>query len=163
MRRAEEFRYVVLAAQREGNRLLSLALQELGLTPAWAEAIVILDERSPLTVKELGDLLVCEGSHPSRLVERMVQAGLVERAASSTDTRAVELRLSTAAQDLVPKVRAIEDALYGLIDATLPEAAVATVIETLSTVVSGSPSGAALERRRRHQQVRAAGPQIGRK
>ena len=121
---------------------------------------MILDERSPLTVKELGDLLVCESSHPSRLVERMVRAGLVERAASSVDTRAVELRLSTAAQDLVPQVRVIEDALYDFIDATLPEAAVATVIETLGTVVSGSPSGAALERRRRHQQVRHAGLQL---
>jgi DNA-binding MarR family transcriptional regulator len=133
-------------------------LQDLGVTPAWAEAIEILNEGSPLTVKELGDLLVCERNHPSRLVERMVRAGLLERAASSADTRAVELRLSTVAQDLVPRVRAIEEALYDLIDATLPDPAVATVIESLNTLVSGTPSGAALERRRRHQQLHHAGP-----
>ncbi len=163
MRRAEEFRYVVLAAQREGNRLLSSALEGIGLTPAWAEAIMILEESGPITVKELGELLVCESSHPSRLVERMVVAGLVERAASSTDSRAVNLSLSATAHGLVPKIRSVEDAVYGLIDSALPENVLATVIEALSIVVSGSHSGLALEKRRHHQQVSDTEALVGRR
>lgn len=151
MRPAEEFRYVVLAAQREGNRLLAAALRELDLTPAWAETLVILDERSPLTVKELGDLLVCESDHPSRLVDRMARAGLLERTALPSDRRAVHLRLTPSAQALVAQVRAIEDAMYDFLEATMPEEALNTVIFTLSTLVSGQAAGLALGRRKQHQ------------
>ena len=151
MRRAEELRYAVLAAQREGNRVLAAALRELGLTPAWAEALVVLDEWSPLTVRQLGDLLVCEGDHPSRLVDRMARAGLVERAASTSDRRAVELRLSSRGGVLVPQVRVVEDGLYSAIEELLPDEAVDTVVAILGALVSGRPAGEALERRRSHQ------------
>jgi len=151
VRPAEEFRYVVLAAQREGNRLLAAALRELDLTPAWAETLVILDERSPLTVTELGDLLVCESDHPSRLVDRMARAGLLERTALPSDRRAVHLRLTPSAQVLVAQVRAIEDAMYDFLERAVPEEALNTVISTLSTLVSGQAAGLALERRKQHQ------------
>jgi MarR family transcriptional regulator, organic hydroperoxide resistance regulator len=151
VRPAEEFRYVVLAAQREGNRLLAAALRELDLTPAWAETLVILDERSPLTVKELGDLLVCENDHPSRLVDRMARAGLLERTALPSDRRAVHLRLTPAAQVLVAQVRAIEDEMYDFLEQAVPEQSLNTVIFTLSTLVSGQGAGLALERRKQHQ------------
>jgi DNA-binding MarR family transcriptional regulator len=150
VRRGEEFRYVVLAAQREGNRRLAAALRELNLTPAWAEVLIILDEHSPLTVKELGDLLVCESDHPSRLVNRMVSAGLLERRALASDRRAVALELTPAATELVSQVRAIEDGIYDFLEA-LPADSLSTVIATLSTLVAGQPSGLALERRKRHQ------------
>ena len=85
MRQAEEFRYVVLPAQAEGSRPLAGALRNLGLTPAWAETIGILQEDSPLTVDQLGELLVCESDHPSRLVERTARVGLLERITSFSD------------------------------------------------------------------------------
>lgn len=40
----EELRYLVLAAQREGNRLLADGLQPLGLTPSQAEALRLLED-----------------------------------------------------------------------------------------------------------------------
>lgn len=141
----------MLAAQREGNRLLAAALRELDLTPAWAETLVILDERSPLTVKELGDLLVCESDHPSRLVDRMARAGLLERTALPSDRRAVHLRLTPSAQVLVAQVRAIEEEMYDFLEQAVPEEAINTVILTLSTLVSGQTAGLALERRKQHQ------------
>ncbi len=153
MRRGEAFRYLVLAAQREGNRGLAAALRELGLTPAWAEVLVILDEHSPLTVKGLGELLVCESDHPSRLVKRMVAAGLLERRALATDRRAVALALTPAASELVSRVRMIEDGLYDFLEQALPAADLDTVISSLSALVSGQPSGLALDRRRQHQQA----------
>ena len=82
MRAGEHLRYLVLAAQREGNRMFAAALRPLNLTPAWAEALSVLDKREPLTIRELGLLLVCEGEHPSRLVNRMVIAGLLSVAAA---------------------------------------------------------------------------------
>jgi DNA-binding MarR family transcriptional regulator len=151
VRDAEEFRYLVLAAQREGSRLLAGALRPLGLTPAWAEAIIILDERSPLTVKELGDLLVCESDHPSRLADRMSRTGLIERIPSPSDGRAVELRLTSAARALVPQVRSIEDDVYSYLEQALPGGAMAAATAALQAAVTGLPAGDALERRKHHQ------------
>ena len=75
MRRAEQIRYLILAAQREGNRQLSSALAQLGLTPAQSEALRILDDHGPLALKRLGDMLVCDtGTSPSRIVDRLVAA-----------------------------------------------------------------------------------------
>ena len=151
MRQAEQFRYLILAAQREGNRLLASALRELGLTPAWAEAIVILHEHTPRTVRELGDLLVCEGDHPSRLVERMARAGLVNRLPSPTDRRAVELRLSLTAESLVPQIRTVENRIYDYVDQLLPAVDIEVAIATLRSLVIGTPAGVAFERRIQRQ------------
>ena len=37
MRPVEELRFLILAAQREGNRMLAQALRPLGITPAQAD------------------------------------------------------------------------------------------------------------------------------
>ena len=68
METIEELRYLVLGAQREGARSLAELLQPAGLTAAQAEVIAVLrDADRPLTVREVGDRLVCEGGSPSRL------------------------------------------------------------------------------------------------
>ena len=103
MRSGEELRYLVLAAQREGNRIFAAGVKPLGLTPAWAEVITVLSAREPLTIRELGLLLVCEGDHPSRLVKRMTAAGLLTTEAPPGDERARWLRLTPAARALLPR------------------------------------------------------------
>src|SRR5262245_7452406 len=80
MKVVEELRYLVLAIQREGNRLLAAELRPLGITPSQAEVLRVLRDHGPLTLNALGDLLVCEtGNSPSRLVDRLVAQGLVKR------------------------------------------------------------------------------------
>src|SRR5204862_2497912 len=71
---AEELRYLILALQREGNRLLAAGLRALELTPSQAETLRVLADHQPLTLTGLGELLVCEtGDNPSRLVDRLVK------------------------------------------------------------------------------------------
>ena len=95
MHRSEELRYLILAAQREGNRMLAQALKPLGVTPSQAEVLSLLRTRRPLSLNGLGDLLVCEsGNSPSRLVDRLVAAGLVMRQTDDTDRRHVKLSLT---------------------------------------------------------------------
>src|SRR5215831_19475198 len=93
MQPVEELRYLILAAQREGNRILAEALRPLGLTPSQAEALRVLQDHEPLSLIALGDLLVCETGSPSRLVQGLVEDGLVERVPSTTDKRMVTLTL----------------------------------------------------------------------
>jgi MarR family transcriptional regulator, organic hydroperoxide resistance regulator len=147
VRAGEHLRYLVLAAQREGNRLFAAALKPLGLTPAWAETISVLDEREPLTIRELGLLLVCEGDHPSRLVNRMVSAGLLSTGPSPDDDRARLVTLTPAARDLLPRLREIEDQLHTAIEQTANPASLEACRAVLGNFIDGLPAGEALQRR----------------
>jgi hypothetical protein len=48
MRPLEEAALLILAAQREGHRLMASALRPLGVTPAQAEVLQVLADRQPL-------------------------------------------------------------------------------------------------------------------
>ncbi|MEV1175910.1 MarR family transcriptional regulator [Nonomuraea sp. NPDC049784] len=148
MRPAEEFRYLVLAAQREGNRLLGQALKPLGLTTSQAEVIRILHDRQPLTLTGLGELLVCEsGTSPSRLVDRLVAAGLIQRTAAEHDRRHIELRLTDRGDDLAQQVIQIEEQLYRSIDALAEDTGLDQINTFLRAFVGDLPAGQALARR----------------
>ncbi|MFF4625463.1 MarR family winged helix-turn-helix transcriptional regulator [Nonomuraea jabiensis] len=148
MRPVEEFRYLVLAAQREGNRLLSQALKPLGVTASQAEVIRVLQDRQPLTLNGLGDLLVCEtGNSPSRLVERLVAAGLVHRETSPHDRRHIELTLTPQGADLARQITEIEEGLYSSIDTMTAGADLTQINDFLRAFVADLPAGQALARR----------------
>jgi DNA-binding MarR family transcriptional regulator len=146
----EELRYLVLAAQRDGNRMLAALLRPLGLTPAQAEVIgVLADADRPLTVRQVGELLVCEPGSPSRLVSSLVDAGHVGRRPDPGDARASALELTARGRRAAEQVRVVEERFHDELRARLPsrrdgEAAV----RVLSGIASGGASAAALERRR---------------
>ncbi|MHB1684376.1 MAG: MarR family winged helix-turn-helix transcriptional regulator [Bacilli bacterium] len=148
MKAAEELRYLVLAAQREGNRLLAQSLRPLDLTPSQAEVLRILEDHGPLTMSALGDLLVCEtGNNPSRLVDRLVSKGAVDRRHSQEDRREVELMLSTVGKQLAQQVQQIEDVINLRIDDALGGQNVEATLNLLRRFVADLPAGKALTRR----------------
>jgi DNA-binding MarR family transcriptional regulator len=144
----EEVRYLILAAQREGNRRLARELRPLGVTPAQAEVVRLLAERQPLTLSGLGELLVCEsGSNPSRLVDRLVAAGLVERVTSAQDRRQVELTLTEAGGAIARDVATIESGLHRGIEAAGAGQDLEGVLTFLRLLVEGQSAGDAVARR----------------
>jgi DNA-binding MarR family transcriptional regulator len=141
----EELRYLILAAQREGNRRLAQALRPYGITPAQAEVLRLLEERQPLTLSGLGELLVCEsGTNPSRLVDRLVVADLVSRVPAEHDRRQVELTLTPAGRRLARRVAGVEDAIHRELTAAGSARDLAAVVSYLRTLVAGQPSGNAV-------------------
>ncbi len=110
--RAEALRYVLLAAQRQGNRELNDLLRENGLTASQAEVLRILENWKSLSLKELGQLLICEAGSPSRLIERMTQDGLIEKVVDPKDSRFLILQLTAEGLEKVGIVRSIEKQLY---------------------------------------------------
>lgn len=148
MRSAEEIRYLILAAQREGNRRLAQELRPVGVTPSQAEVLRLLADRQPLALGELGELLVCEsGGNPSRLVDRLVGAGLVRRVAGAEDRRRVELTLTPEGAAAASRVVEVEERLYARIDAVAAAQDPDAVRDFLRALVDGEPSGLALTRR----------------
>jgi DNA-binding MarR family transcriptional regulator len=149
MEPAEELRYLILGAQREGNRLLADALRPLGLTPSQAEVLRVLTDHGPMALLDLGRLLVCESGSPSRLVDGLVKAGLVGRVEATDDRRKVVLTLTRSGRRAAADVAVVEADLHGLIAAVVPPKALTAAITALRGLVDGRPAGEALTRRRR--------------
>ena len=148
MRQAELVRYLVLAAQREGSRRLTQELRAIRLTPSQSEVLRILGDHGPLSLTGLGELLVCEsGSNPSRLVDRLVGAGLVQRVVAAEDRRQVTLSLTYAGREMEAAVRAVEERLYVDLDAVSVGVDLQPVIQVLRLLSAGEPAGDALEKR----------------
>jgi DNA-binding MarR family transcriptional regulator len=157
MEPVEELRYLVLGAQREGARALAELLRPAGLSAAQAEVIAVLrDADGPLTVREIGERLVCEGGSPSRLVASVVDAGLLERGERRGDRRAVEHRLTAEGRRAARKVTEAERRLYDELESTLGDRDVAAAVRGLRKLVDGRPAGESIARRREASGARRA-------
>jgi len=149
MKVVEELRYLVLAIQREGNRLLAAELRPLGITPSQAEVLRVLRDHGPLTLNALGGLLVCEtGNSPSRLVDRLVAQGLVKRGIDKVDRRYLTLSLTTQGRALHRRIVTAENRLHRTMNDLVAGRALDETISTLRTLADAFPAGAALARRR---------------
>jgi MarR family transcriptional regulator, organic hydroperoxide resistance regulator len=149
MDQVEELRYLVLGAQREGARTLTELLRPLGLTPAQAEVLaVVRDADRPLTVREIGDRLVCEGGSPSRLVASVVDRGLLSRGERDGDRRAVELSLTPDGAKAAHAVAEAEGDLRAWLAQSLSEREIATTVNVLRKLVEGRQTGTAIAHRR---------------
>jgi DNA-binding MarR family transcriptional regulator len=145
----EELRYLVLGAQRDGARLLADLLRPAALTAAQAEVLAVLrDAGRPLTVREIGDRLVCESGSPSRLVSSVVDAGLLERGQREGDRRAVELTLTERGVEAAQQVADAERALHDQLAQALTDSDVTAMVRGLRKLVDGRPTGDAIGRRR---------------
>ncbi|MEH0938706.1 MarR family winged helix-turn-helix transcriptional regulator [Micromonospora psammae] len=69
---------------------------ELGLTPAVARALYELDPDLPLPARDLAEQLRCDRSNVTALVDKLEQAGLVERRVDPADRRQKTLLVTGA-------------------------------------------------------------------
>jgi DNA-binding MarR family transcriptional regulator len=149
MRPVEELRYLILGAQREGARALTELLRPAGLTSAQGEVLAVVAEANhPLTVREIGERLVCESGSPSRLVTSVVDAGLLERGERPGDRRAVELSLTDRGRAAVKDVRRAEHELHEWLASSLSERELTALVRALRKLVHERPAGKAIARRR---------------
>jgi DNA-binding MarR family transcriptional regulator len=140
-----ELRYLVLAAQREGSRRLGEALRHLGLTPAQAEVLDVLHTHQPVTLAELGRLLVCEAGSPSRLVDSLVRRGLVNRVPHELDKRAVLIELTGDGRALAVRVGEATGALVDEIEARLTPNEAAELRRLLHVLLQDTDGGFAID------------------
>lgn len=146
----EQLRYRVLAAQRDGNRTLASLLKPLGVTPAQAEVLRVLDAPQPLTLTRIGERIVCEPGSPSRLVSSLVEAGLVVRRAHPSDARAATLELTADGRELAGQVAAVETRFYEELRRRLTTSTdddIETALRVLQEISGDGASATALRRR----------------
>jgi MarR family transcriptional regulator, organic hydroperoxide resistance regulator len=142
----------VKAVQRELERLANEAMRPLGLTAAQADALVVIGEAGPISLKDLGELLIAEAGHPSRLVDRLVEAGYVERRPAADDRRRVELSLTPTGRRLEKKVRAAREGIFELTGQIVGDRDIRPAMELLRHFVSHTSYAELIERRRQLQE-----------
>ncbi|WP_037552757.1 MarR family winged helix-turn-helix transcriptional regulator [Sphingomonas sp. URHD0057] len=101
------------------KRAFARRAAHLGITGAQAKVLLRLTRNPGLRQVELADILDIEPITLTRMIDRLEEAGYVERAADPADRRAWRLQLTDTAQPLVVKLKAIaaelvEEAFAGI-------------------------------------------------
>ena len=148
MKAEEELRFLILGAQREGNRVLAARLSPMGVTPSQAEVVRCLADAHPMSLRALGQVLVCETGSPSRLIDTLVGRGIVERREDPSDRRHVLLELTDTGRELDRSIRMVEAELYEWISDRIGSSNLSAAIVLLRSLVKGSAADAAIRRRR---------------
>ena len=149
MRAAAEIRYQILAIQREGNRRATQALKIAGITPSQAEVLGLLRDFGTMSLKNLGELLVCEsGDSPSRLIERLVKKGLVMKTRASSDRRGISIYLSTEGLAIAESlVLAVDESLENFVTNTLTETEIIESLKILRKLSHGLNANDGIKKR----------------
>lgn len=140
---------LVKAAQRKAMRDLNAALRDLDLTGPQAEALAMLARAGPMSLNELGSLLIAEGGHPSRLVDRLVAAGWVAREPASDDRRRVTLRLTSAGARMHRAAQRRAAPIYAQFARRVSTADLRAACAALESYLEGSELAEVVERRLR--------------
>jgi DNA-binding MarR family transcriptional regulator len=92
--------FALAAASRSVIGLYRPVLEPMGLTHPQYLVMLALWERSPRTVRDIGEALHLEPATLSPLLKRLEAAGLLTRARNPKDDRALDVSLTPAGQAL---------------------------------------------------------------
>jgi DNA-binding MarR family transcriptional regulator len=143
-----ELGLLIKAGQRDFERRANEAMRPLGLTGAQADALTVIRQAGPLSLKELGELLIAEAGHPSRLVDRLVEAGLVAREAATDDRRRIVLSLTAEGRRAERHVERARNEVLRAGHALIGERDLEPVLGLLRDLAQFSPFGQLVNRRR---------------
>jgi len=143
-----ELGLAIKAVQRELERQANEAMRALGLTGAQADVVAVIGQAGTLSLKELGELVIAEAGHPSRLVDRLVEAGIVERVPGSDDRRRVELSLTARGRRLAKQIAAARADLIEAGRLVIGDLDVEPALELARRLLEHTPHAALIERRR---------------
>ncbi|MGK5742111.1 MarR family winged helix-turn-helix transcriptional regulator [Micromonospora sp. URMC 103] len=82
-------------------------IADLGLTPAAARALYELDPDRPLPARDLAEVLQCDRSNVTALVDKLEQAGLVQRRVDPSDRRQKTLLVTDAGRRMRQRVHEV--------------------------------------------------------
>lgn len=99
--------FALYSSSRGITRLYRPLLLEFGITYPQYLAMLVLWEREPLTVKELGERLFLDSGTLTPLLKRMEKQGLLTRERSQGDERQVLISLTDEGRKLKDKALAI--------------------------------------------------------
>jgi MarR family transcriptional regulator for hemolysin len=131
----ERFTNVLHSTARAWRLALDARLKDLGVGQAgWLTIAMIAKSEVDLSQRALADLLGVEGPSIVAMVDRLMRAGLVLRAACPTDRRVKLVRLTDAGRALYAKVRKEADTFRESMLAGVDPAALAAATGLLESI-----------------------------
>ncbi|MEX6507390.1 MarR family winged helix-turn-helix transcriptional regulator [Jiella sp. M17.18] len=97
----------LLSISKSTRAFLSLLLAEAGLHPGQDQLLDRLDIHNPVNVSTLADQLAVRPSTVSKMLDRLIDKGLVRRTASNSDARRTMVQLTAAGEQAQAEVRSI--------------------------------------------------------
>ncbi|WP_167629289.1 MarR family winged helix-turn-helix transcriptional regulator [Listeria valentina] len=109
MDKIEELRYLIKAADREGEDIYRKMLASLQITPSQNEVLKILSFKDGLSISEIGELLICGSDSPSRIVQRLIDKEYVVKKVNPKDVRKSAIHLTRSGAAILKEATKIED------------------------------------------------------
>ena len=139
----ERFSDALHSTSRAWRQAVDRRLKYLGVSQAsWMTIAFAAKARAPLSQSELADKLGVEGATMVAMIDRLVNAGLVLREASTTDRRVKRVLLTPAGAKIYEKVKAEAVALRKelLADTDPKKLLIATeLLESLRAIIETKP------------------------
>jgi DNA-binding MarR family transcriptional regulator len=107
----ETIGFILNDTARLYRRAFNARVRDSGITALQWRLITYLKRHEGIRQGPLAELIEVEPITLSRMVDRLVEAGLVERRADPADRRAWRLYLTTRAADLLGGIRSVVEAL----------------------------------------------------
>ena len=104
--------FLIADVSRNIRRSFDAEARAIGVTrPQW-RVLTMLSRHEGISQGGLAELLELEPMTLCRMVDRLAEAGLVERRPNPADRRAWRLYLTKSAQPLLTKLRGLADSLF---------------------------------------------------
>ncbi|MGH9271973.1 MAG: MarR family winged helix-turn-helix transcriptional regulator [Ilumatobacteraceae bacterium] len=136
--------YLLIRAAKAHKAYAAVLLRTVGLYPGQELLLMQLWDRDGQSQSDLVRSLQLDPSTVTRMVTRLVDQGVVTRAVSPTDGRAVVITLTTRGRQLHEDVRRVWNALERATTAELPDRARAELRSSLESIL-GSLAAAMLD------------------
>jgi len=130
---------LLVRTARDLGAQLDREFADLGLTSQQAAVLVNVYGRQSSS-SELGELLSIDSAGMTRLLDRLVDKGLLAREPSETDRRVKTITLTAHGRDLAPALPARYESVAHRLESALPAADLASLRTTLEAILRARPS-----------------------
>ena len=130
--------FALAAANRSVIAVYRPVLERIGLTHPQYLVMLSLWERSPRTVRDIGDTLLLEPATLSPLLKRLEAAGLVTRSRNARDDRALDIELTTDGRALRSEAEAVPGTIVEKLG--LPVAELEEMRDSLARLITAASS-----------------------
>jgi DNA-binding MarR family transcriptional regulator len=128
---ADSLGFLVSDVARLMRRAFRRSLEGSSLTPAQARALIHVSRNEGIRQVELADLLEVQPMTLARLIDQLVEAGLVERRVDPVDRRAYQIHLTKAATPHLAAVDQVADAIRNEAARGLTKSELAAALDAL--------------------------------
>lgn len=112
----------LLSIAKSTRAFLALLLVEIDLHPGQDQLLIRVEPGTPISVSALADQLAVRPSTVSKMLDRLIEKNLVERASNSRDARRTMVMLTPAGEAVRQRVRGVWEKLEGELSGSLGEA-----------------------------------------